>query len=265
MRVFNIPSSAPFLRTLLEALVDGRLIEGFRARGEPERLAQATLYLPTQRACRMAREIFLDVMDQDAVLLPRILALGQAEEDELDFSQDDTTEFSTLAVPDALDGLPSRLVLLRLVGAWAKQLGSRELAAAPLVVGGPASTLALADDLARLIDDMTTRGVDWNALDNLVPDDLDHYWKLTLDFLRIASVTWPAYLREVNLIEPTRRRDLLIEAEAARIAASPGPFIAAGSTGSMPSTAGFLRAVAQHPQGAVALPGLDTALDNDAW
>ncbi|HEY4352212.1 MAG TPA: double-strand break repair protein AddB, partial [Paraburkholderia sp.] len=240
-------------------------IEGFRVHEEPERLAQATLYLPTQRACRMAREIFLDVMGQDAVLLPHIIALGHVDEDELDFAQGDITEFSSLAVPEALDGLPRRLVLMRLVGAWAKQLGSRELAAAPLVAGGPASTLALADDLARLIDDMTTRGVNWGALDNLVPDDLDHYWKITLDFLKIASVAWPAHLLEQNLIEPASRRDLLIAAEAARIAALPGPFIAAGSTGSMPSTAKFLRAVAQHPQGAVILPGLDTDLDPDAW
>ena len=32
-----------------------------RARN-PERLADATLYLPTRRAGRMAREIFLDVL-----------------------------------------------------------------------------------------------------------------------------------------------------------------------------------------------------------
>lgn len=265
MPVFNIPSSAPFLHTLLSALVDGRLIEGFRARGAPERLAQATLYLPTQRACRMAREVFLDIMEQDAVLLPRIVALGHVDEDELDFTQGDAAEFSSLAVPEALDGLPRRLVLMRLVGAWAKRLGSRDLATAPLVAGGPASTLALADDLARLIDDMTTRGVDWSALDNLVPDDLDRYWQLTLDFLKIAKDAWPAYLSERKLIESTRRRDLLIEAEAERIAAVNGPFIAAGSTGSMPSTAKFLHAIAQHPQGAVVLPGLDTDLDSESW
>ncbi|AEI01211.1 double-strand break repair protein AddB [Afipia carboxidovorans OM5] len=265
MRLFNIPSSAPFLRTLLTALADGRLIEGFEARKNPERLAEATLYLPTQRACRMAREVFLDVMEQDAVLLPRIVALGHVDEDELAFAQDEATEFPSLNVPDALDGLPRRLVLMRLVSAWAKRLGSRELASAPLVAGGPASTLALADDLARLIDDMTTRGVDWHALNTLVPDDLDQYWKITLDFLKIASEAWPAHLRESELIEPVARRDLLIAAEAARMAAAPGPFIAAGSTGSMPSTAKFLHAVAQHPQGAVVLPGLDTDLDDEAW
>lgn len=265
MRVFNIPSSAPFLHTLLSALVDGRLIEGFHARKNPDRLAQATLYLPTQRACRIAREIFLGVLDQDAVLLPRIVALGHADEDELDFAQTDPAEFPSLTVGEAIPGLPRRLVLMRLVSAWAKQLGSHDLASAPVVAGGPASTLALADDLARLIDDMTTRGVDWNALDTLVPDDLDRYWQLTLDFLRIAKEAWPAYLAEQKLIEPAQRRDLLIEAETARIATLPGPFIAAGSTGSMPSTAKFLHTIARHPQGAVVLPGLDTDLDTDAW
>ena len=57
---------------------------------------------------------------------------------------------------------------------------------APLVVGGPASTLALAGDLARLMDDMVTRGVDWKALDGLVPDALDQYWQHSLEFLKIA-------------------------------------------------------------------------------
>ena len=37
----------------------------------------------------------------------------------------------------------------------------------------PASALALADALARLIDDMTTRQVPWDKLDTLVPDEHD--------------------------------------------------------------------------------------------
>src|SRR5690349_22841530 len=50
--------------------------------------------------------------------------------------------------------------------------------------------------------------------------------------------SWPNYLKEIGRIEPAARRDLLIEAEAARLTAHPtGPVIAAGSTGSMPATA----------------------------
>ena len=41
--------------------------------------------------------------------------------------------------------------------------------------------------------------------------------------------------------------------------------IAAGSTGSMPSTAMLLETIAALPQGAIVLPGLDTDLDEASW
>ena len=88
----------------------------------------------------------------------------------------------------------------------------------PLVAQTPAAACALADDLARLIDDMTMREVSWDGLDGLVPDFLDPYWQLTLKFLQIARGTWPAMLRERGAIEPAARRDALIKAEAARLA-----------------------------------------------
>jgi ATP-dependent helicase/nuclease subunit B len=267
MRVFNVPASASFLRTVIAALVDGRLVDGFDARANPERLAQATLYLPTRRAGRMAREIFLDVLGTEAVILPRIVALGDIDEDELEFAQATAgTDLTSLDTPPALDGVRRRLLLAQLIAAWAKKLQPGDPAQAPLVIGGPAATLALADDLARLMDDMATRGVDWKALDGLVPDALDQYWQLTLRFLNIAKDVWPGILAAHGRIEPAARRDLLIEAEAARLTQHhDGPVIAAGSTGSMPATARFLKAIASLPQGAVVLPGLDTDLDDEAW
>jgi ATP-dependent helicase/nuclease subunit B len=266
MRVFSVPVSAPFLRSVIAALVDGRLVDGFDARAHPERLAQATLYLPTRRAGRMTREIFLDVLKTDAVVLPRIIALGDIDEDELAFAQSSSAGLTALETPAAMDGLQRRLLLAQLIAAWAKQLKPADPLQAPLVVGGPASTLARADDLARLMDDMATRGVEWQALDGLVPDALDQYWQLTLRFLHIARKTWPDILKAYGRIEPAARRDHLIEAEAARLTGHhDGPVIAAGSTGSMPATAKFLLAVAGLPQGAVVLPGLDTDLDDEAW
>lgn len=261
MRVFNVPSSAPFLHTVIAALADGRLVPGFDAHAHPERLADVTLYLPTRRAGRMAREVFLEVLGTDAVLLPRIVALGSVDEDELEFS--DAAAFGgvdALRLPPPIDDLARRLTLARLVAAWARNQPDS------LVVGSPASTLALAGDLARLMDDMVTRGVGWGALDDVVPDDLDVHWQHTLKFLKIARDTWPAYLAEIDRIEPATRRDRLIDAEIARLTAMPrGPVIAAGSTGSMPATAKLLRAIATMPNGAVVLPGLDTHLDAAAW
>ena len=263
MRVFSVPVSVPFLRTVIAALVDGRLVEGFEARRDPLNLATATLYLPTRRAGRLAREIFLDELKTDAAILPRIVALGDIDEDELAFAEG-SEQFSGVApldIPPRLGELERRLTLAHLVAAWAKSPVS-----APLVVGGPASTLALAGDLARLMDDMVTRGVAWEALDRLVPDQFDKYWQHSLEFLRIARKAWPEHLKEIGRIEPAERRDRLIEAEAARLTAHhEGPVIAAGSTGSMPATAKFLNAVAGLKQGAVVLPGLDTDLDEEAW
>jgi ATP-dependent helicase/nuclease subunit B len=265
-RVFTIPASAPFLPTLIEALTDGRL--GFAPAADPLALSAATLFLPTRRACRLARDAFLDVLKGDAAILPRIVAIGDIDEDEIAFAEAATGELAgeALALPQALGGLERRLLLARLVGEWAKSPQVHGAAGAPLVAQTPAAACALADDLARLIDDMTTRDVPWARLDELVPEQFDEYWQLTLRFLQIAREAWPAVLDERKLIEPAARRDLLIKAEAARLARKKdAPVIAAGSTGSIPATAELIATIARLPHGAVVLPGLDTDLDEESW
>jgi ATP-dependent helicase/nuclease subunit B len=265
-RLFTIPSSVPFLPALIGALGEGRLIEGLSA-SDPLALAEATIFLPTRRACRLAHNAFLDVLGVEAAVLPRIVPIGDIDEDELVFADMATgaAALDALDLPPALGGLERRFLLARLVRAWAEQLEPRT-GEPPLVVRHPAAALALADDLARLMDDMTTREVPWQRLDTVVPDHLDEYWQLTLKFLRIARDWWPAILAERGAIEPAERRDRLIAAEARRLAAAPDtPVIAAGSTGSMPATARLLATIARLPRGAVVLPGLDTALDDAAW
>ena len=98
-----------------------------------------------------------------------------------------------------------------------------------------------------------------------MPDDLDQYWQYSLRFLKIARDYWPARLKELSAIEAASRRDLLIDAEAKRLANSNAPVIAAGSTGSMPATAKLLSTIANLPHGAVVLPGLDMDLDDASW
>ncbi|TMK09849.1 MAG: double-strand break repair protein AddB, partial [Alphaproteobacteria bacterium] len=267
-RVFTIPASTPFVPTLIRALIDGTLVPGFPATRDPLALAHATLYLPTRRACRLARDLFLDVTQERAAILPRIVAIGDVDEDEIAFAEAATGALAAeaLALPPALGGLERRLLLARLVLRWAAQIAPDARGEAALVANNPASALALADDLARLMDDMTTRGVAWDRLDGLVPETLDRYWQLTLEFLQIARENWPKILAERGAIEPAARRDELIKAEAARLSAhADGPVIAAGSTGSMPATAELIAAIAKLTRGAVVLPGLDLALDAQSW
>jgi ATP-dependent helicase/nuclease subunit B len=265
--VFNIPASAPFLRTLIDALRAGHLVPGFPATRDPLELARATLYLPTRRACRLARDVFLECLDGDAAILPRIVAIGDLDEDEIAFAQAATGELAeaALALPEAIKPLERRLLLAELILTWANSPEVRSAAGSPLIANTPSAALGLADDLARLIDDMTTRQVSWDALDGLVPDDLDPYWQLSLRFLKIARVAWPGIRAERGEIEAAERRDRLIEAEAKRLASSDAPVIAAGSTGSMPATAKLLATIARLPHGAVVLPGLDIDLDDASW
>ena len=265
-RVFTIPASAPFLPTLIGALRNGKL--GFRLGDDALALAGVTLYLPTRRACRQARDRFLEILNVEAALLPRIVALGDIDEDEIVFAEAATGDLAAdaLALPPALGGLERRLLLTQLVTKWATAPELHGQRGAPLVAQTPAAACALADDLARLIDDMTTRSVSWGRLDDLVPEMFDRYWELTLRFLQIARTEWPSALTKLGVVEPAQRRDALIKAEAARLKRkTDGPVIAAGSTGTIPATADLIATIARLPHGAVVLPGLDTDLDEGSW
>src|SRR6201981_3902063 len=218
-RVFSIPASAPFLPTLIEALRDGKL--GFDFAGDPLALASATLYLPTRRACRLMRDAFLDCLHGDGAILPRIVAIGDTDEDEIAFAESAAGGIAAdvLALPRALGGLERKLLLTRLVMAWSQSPEVHAATGTPLVAQTPAAASTLADDLARLMDDMTTRNVPWQRLDQLVPEEFDTFWQLTLRLLKIARERWPQVLHEAQAMESMARRDALIKAETARLAA----------------------------------------------
>src|SRR3974390_1853092 len=263
-RVFNIPASAPFLRVLIDALRAGKLVPGFPAHRDPLELARATLYLPTRRSCRPPLKLFFEPSRADAVTLPHIVALGELDEDELIFAQAATGELAetALRLPDALAPFERRLLLAQLIMTWVKSPELHGAAGTPLVASTPAAAMALADDLARLSDDMITRSVGWEKIDDLVREeqpDLDQYWQLSLRLLQALREQWPRILDERGVIEPAERRDRVIAAEQARLARSDAPAIAAGSTGSVPATPMLLARKPQKPRCRLALPGIGTA------
>jgi len=265
-RLFTIPPSVPFLPALIEALLAGRLVAGYPASGDPMALAQATLYLPTRRACRLAQDVFLDALGGEATLLPRLVPIGDIDEDEIVFAEfaGGPLAEERMSLPRAMEPLERKASLTQLILKWADQ--QKRSGETSLIANSPAAAFAMAGELARLQDDMITREVDWSALDTLVPEDLDQHFRATLEFLKIVRDYWPAILDEQELMDVAARRDALIDAEAARLKrVNTGPVIAAGSTASMPSTAALLAAIANLPNGAVVLPGLDTDLDEEAW
>lgn len=242
-RVFAVAPGADFAATLAA---------GLRARlgdAPPEAMARIELTLNTRRA-RRAVEAALEAGGGGATFLPRIRALAEIGEDPLE-------------TPDIAPSIPPArraLYLTRLVEAF---LGLRPdlgpLAAAP----------ALAAALARLLDEMQREGVALAALDEAAPVEHAAHWETTLGFLAILRVEWPRILAqdEGGALDPQARARAAIAATLAGWEAAPPahPVIAAGSTGSVATTAMMLRAVARLPQGAVVLPGFDPAQAAGIW
>jgi len=271
--VYTIPPGVAFLDTLVDALVEGRLIRDFDPAGEPQALAAVTIYLPTRRAVRAIRESFLRRLGP-AVLLPKIRPVGDIDEDGLAFGMSDPfadpQTLTSAAIPPPVDAAERQLFLTQLILRWSNIMARQRAglpAEAQLVPSSPADAVKLATLLCELLDAVATGEADWSALDQIVGADLAHYWEITLEFLRIATEQWPAHLAERGLSDPGERRDRLIRMEAERLArsGSADPVIAAGSTGSIAATSDLLAAIAALPNGAVVLPGLDMDLDDAAW
>lgn len=270
-RVYTIPPGVAFLETLADALLSGQLIPGFPDGHGPAALAGATIYLPTQRAARALTAHLAERVGGRALLLPRIIPLGEADEAEFELAAGALGAGGTDVLPPPIAPLERRLVLTRLIQAWSRQVDAALARLEPgtpfLVPSSPADAVGLAADLEALMDDFTVENVPWADLAQAVEVEFSKYFEITLEFVRIAADGWPQILVERGASDPAKRRGALIAAEAERLTRNPpaGPVIAAGSTGSIPSTALLLAAIANLPNGAVVLPGLDGDLDDESW
>jgi ATP-dependent helicase/nuclease subunit B len=250
-RVFSIPPGWPFVDSLAAGL--------WQQAGErAEVLAAMTVLLPTRRAARALREAFLRLSAGRAMMLPRMMPLGDMDDDELVIEGD---AFSggpgddILLQKPAISGLKRQLMLARLV------------MARPDHPESPEQAMFLAAELARLLDQVHTERLDFKALAGLVPDDYARHWQVTLDFLTLVSELWPGILDEAGAVDAATRRNALLEARTHAWTKAPpqAPVIAAGSTGSIPATADLLAVIARLPQGAVVLPGLDRDAPDAVW
>ncbi|MEO0635340.1 MAG: double-strand break repair protein AddB [Pseudomonadota bacterium] len=268
--VFNIPPGVPFLPTLADALLDGRLIPEWRM-SSPLDLVDVTIFLPTRRAARELGDIFRQRVS-GAALLPSIRPLGDVQEDlALGAGMDGP---GPLDLDPVMAPMERRLLLTAQILAWRRSQSEREQKQNPEAAlsfsSTPADAAALAADLATLMDQVATEETGWSQLAGLVPDtdEFTEWWDITTRFLQIAVETWPSILRAYGMMDPAEHRRSALDHQTALYTQNParaGPVVAAGSTGSIPATARLLRAISTLPQGAVVLPGLDRHLEPAAW
>ncbi|MBT7758025.1 MAG: double-strand break repair protein AddB, partial [Rhodospirillaceae bacterium] len=242
--IFTIAPGSGFADQLVAGLLE-------RHGADPLELPRLTLLLPTRRGIRAVRDGFLRHTGGRAMLLPRMQAIGDVDEEEL--LLDPLHGDDLLALPPAITALRRQLLLLHLI---ARNRAIDPTQAAPL-----------AGELAQLLDRLQTEDVPLSALEDLVPDDLAAHWQETLEFLNLLAAPWTDLLAAEGCLDPSERRNAVLWAQADRWRQSPpaDPVVIAGSTGSIPATARLIAVVAHLDNGAVVLPGLDQHSDETTW
>lgn len=253
--VFSIPPHVPFV----DALAAG-VAESYGNADDPLALARVTVLLPTRRACRALQEAFLRHSGGRALLLPRMVPVGDVDEDALQFDFMAMQMADTARqIPPAIGDMRRRLLLANLVRESADQMASGQLPVDQAV--------HLAGELSNLLDQVQIERLGFDRLSGLVPEDYAVHWQLTLQFLGVLTEAWPKRLEAEGVIDSAERRNLLLAERAKSWQRTPpqAPVIAAGSTGSIPATADLLAVVSQLPAGSVVLPGLDRVLTDTVW
>lgn len=252
--VVSIAAGQSFADALAKGILD-------RAAGDPLKLSEGLILLPSRRACRTLREAFLRLSEGEALLLPNMQPIGDVDAEEVAMlmaGEEDAADILNIA--SAISPLERQLLLAKLVRGAKKAQDPQQNTSFDQAV-------ALADSLGRFLDEVQTEGLDFAKLHDLVPQEFAGHWQLTLDFLKILTENWPKILAERGVIDGAARRNFLIEAQIRAWKQHPPayPVIAAGSTGTVPAVRDLLALVAKLPQGQVVLPGLDRGMDDESW
>ncbi len=269
--IFSIPAGVPFLETLAEAIRHDRLGLELDA-SRPEALATLTIYVPTRRAARGLAAELLRQSGSRALILPRLVPLGDPGEAEMQDLMGQMPDMQAVSAgPLPINALSRQLLLARQIqhASQAQDMGFADQGAS----GGSfaASTLGsafrLAGDLAAILDAMQAEDVPYDRLLTLDAARFDELWQLTARFLAILGEHWPAILADRGEVDPVLWRNRLLAAQASRLETrvSGGPVLVAGSTGSMPATARLMSAVSRLRRGAVVLPDLDLDMSEADW
>ena len=251
--VHHIPHGRPFAEDLVRGVM--AMTNG------PEDLADSIILLPNRRLSRAVRDAFLRMSEGGAQLLPRMLSIGDVDEDSSELV---VAGWDVDDLPQVIDPLERQLYLSRLITEFINAGGASSSEEAKLSLG---EVMSLARALAEFLDQVETAGCDLNKLDDLVQGEHAQHWSKILTFLKIVTETWPQILQEINRSDPVVWRNAAIRARARAWQASPpkGLVVVAGSTGSVPATQDLMKAVMTLDRGHLVLPGLDTGMENAAW
>ena len=159
---YTIPASQSFADNLVTGIIDKF--------PEPEQLARIELYLPSRRAISSIKEAFIKNQKKGAMLLPKIFAVGEPDEEvALNII------IEGLELDEAINGFERQCLIASQIQHF--PLGERRMA--------PATAMKLASSLCMLIDQMQRAGTPLSAIKDVLPDELSTHWQDIFKFLSI--------------------------------------------------------------------------------
>ncbi len=247
LHIFNIPAGCSPVDVLAARL---------SAESNGFDLAGTLVLLPNRRACRELRDAFVRLNGMQPTILPRILPIGDPDEDELFFAENNP---QAADIAPAVSPVERTLLFTRLITARPEDLTGGKCSFAQAV--------SLAGELGRLLDTAENEELDFAALKNLVPEEYAVHWQKTLDFLKIITEYFPRILTERGVSNPAARRTALLKMQSALWQQTPPPekIVVAGTPGAFPSVRELIKTVSSLPFGTVYLNDLDRHLDETSW
>jgi len=242
--IFNIKSNHNFLSNLTSWILEEY--------PDPFYLANVTILLPSKRSCREIKKSFLRMAENEAMILPKILAIGDVDYDEIFLSAHPSLEKNKIDY---------QLQLISEIKSWNQKTN---------LFGKNISTAALAeiaDNLQTFLDEVEKEGLSLEGL--LVIDDgeLASHKQQILQFLQYFGSVWQNVLAKDGFVSAVKNRNLMLAnyGEYLQKNGSKYPIIAAGSTGSVAAASDLLKIIAKLENGRVVLFGLDKNLDENIW
>ncbi|MGC6412880.1 MAG: double-strand break repair protein AddB [Candidatus Puniceispirillaceae bacterium] len=239
-RLFSIPTGQPFLPALARGIL--------HFTGPGPDLSNALILLPSRRAVRALREAFLAEADGRPLLLPRMMPVGELDNDEDILLRSG----AALDLPEPISPLQRQMLLAKQLEYF--QLDGRRLP--------PDQLVDLAASLAQLLDQMQRADVSGADLQKALPEDMARHWEAVYHCLQIIVAHWPAILAEAGLIDPVARQQKLLHQLFDDCAETPpkGQVFLAGTTGSVPTTRRLMSLMMDWPKSAIILPALSAGL-----
>ena len=250
-RIFNIPASL----SAVDVLAEKFLAEYAQ---DPLALSDVLMLLPNRRAAKALSDAFVRQRGLVPTLLPKMVPIGDVEEDELFLTGFDFSESLTSLAP-AIERNERLLLFTKIILSKPTEFGLEKMSAN--------QACYLAQELASLIDTAHNENLSFDKLKDLVPAEYATHWQETLKFLEIITKFWPEILRERGLIDPAERRNSLIAAQAEMWKKNPPNkrICVIGTTATFPAMKELVAVVLSLSKGEVYLSGLDKFLDDESW